>query len=241
MISGVSVERGEDTSALLVVFSGLAQRWGMGGHEFAGTASRLRYSRILCRDVHDRAYLEGFDRATPSLDAALDWLQEEIARLAPKRTLFIGNSVGAYAALLYGHLLGADTVQAFAPITCLDRPYVERHRELDDAGRAWYEQLWALPPPAQDSFDLAQVLATHNGRTQYHVHHCDGCASDQHAAQHLAQAPGVQVHSHACHNHLVSRHLARRGLLFKLLRPENQDAVRTLLGDDDTRGERHVG
>ncbi|MEM9383860.1 MAG: hypothetical protein AAGA68_02285 [Pseudomonadota bacterium] len=241
MTSGVSVELGEDTSALLVVFSGLAQRWGMGGHEFAGTANRLRYSRILCRDVHDRAYLEGFDSSTPCLDAALDWLHGQIERLAPKRTLFIGNSVGAFAALLYGHLLGADTVQAFAPITCLTQDYAERHRELDEEKRAWYQQLWSLPTTAQDNFDLAQVLATHNGHTHYHVHHCTGCASDRYAANHLAQTTGVHLHQHDCHNHLVSRHLARRGLLFKLLRPENQDAVRTLLEDLDTQGQRDAG
>src|SRR4029453_3878336 len=112
-----------------------------------------------------------------------------------------------YAAILFGHLLGADSVHAFAPQTCLQPDYVKRHRRLHKTEkRAAHERPWASRHAEWDWFDLNDVLAEHNGRTTYFVHHCADSEPDRHAAEWIAGGKGVKGHGYPWARKSLPRH-----------------------------------
>jgi hypothetical protein len=224
------VEIGADPSVLIVVFSGAKGVWGSRRNfDFAQATDRLNYSRILCRDPHHLWYHEGIDEEHCGIRAFVEYVGEHIEALEPKAMMFIGNSVGGYAALLFGHLLCADSVHAFAPQTCLQPDYVRRHRRLDSPEKLdAYDRLWASRHAEWDWFDLNEVLEEHNGRTTYFVHHCADSEPDRHAAEWIAGRRGVSLHGYPCDGHSVARHIARQKLLLKILRPDLKEVVAAL-------------
>lgn len=222
----IVVERGTDPSALLLVFSGLAGRWGGARYEFLDTARHLRFSRILCRDQRDLAYLAGIGDEPEAPPRTAARLRAHIDELAPQTTIVVGNSIGAFAALLYGHLLGADYVHAFSPLTSLAPAYVRDHRTLDtDDKRDFYDRLWRETEDASEWYELRDVLAHDNAHTAYYLHYCRDSALDTHAAQWVDGLPGMHLFDYPCHHHFVSRHLLRAGLLLPLLNPQRQPQV----------------
>jgi len=143
--------------------------------------------------------------------------------------MFIGNSVGGYAAILFGHLLGADSVHAFAPQTCLQPDYVKQHRRLDSPEKLEaYDRLWSSQHAQWQWFDLNAVLSEYNGRTTYFVHHCADSGPDRHAAEWIAGREGVRVHNYPCDGHSVARHIAKNKLLLKILRPDLKEVLAAL-------------
>jgi hypothetical protein len=224
------VEVGADPSVLIVVFSGAKGVWGSRRNfDFAQATDRLNYSRILCRDPYQIWYHEGLDEERHDVVSFADCLREYIEALDPKAMMFIGNSVGGYAAILFGHMLCADSVHAFAPQTCLQPDYVKRHRRLDSPEkRDAYDRLWSSQRAQWEWFDLSDVLAEYNGRTTYFIHHCADSAPDRHAAQWIASREGVRVHDYPCDGHSVARHIARNKLLLKILRPDLKEVVAAL-------------
>jgi hypothetical protein len=224
------VEIGADPSVLIVVFTGAMGVWGSRRNfDFTQATDRLNYSRILCRDPYRIWYHDGLDEEHHGIRAFVERVGEHIEALGPKAMMFIGNSVGGYAALLFGHLLRADSVHAFAPQTCLQPDYVRRHRRLDTAEKVdAYDRLWASRHAEWEWFDLNEVLEEHNGRTSYFVYHCADSEPDRHAAQWISGREGVSVHSYPCDGHSVARHLAREKLLLKILRPDLKDVAAVL-------------
>jgi hypothetical protein len=219
--SSVEVREGADPRVVVLVFSGAMGQWGMGQYDFAQATNSIGYSRILCRDPHLMWYHGGLDAQHPDIRTSADLLRERIAALAPRAVLVLGNSLGGYAAILFGHLLGADVVHAFAPQTCLKPDYVRQYRKLDtQAKTAAYERLWSSPAAARDCFDLNSVLARHNGRTTYFIHYCRENDVDRQAAAWIAAREGVKLQAYDCNGHMVARHIVKERLLFKILRPD---------------------
>jgi hypothetical protein len=215
----LTVERGADPGTLVIAFTGFGGRLSMPAFDFLGVTGLLRYSRILLRDASRTLFLGGVPPIAADLAAMLATLRAAHGELAPRRTLAIGNSGGSHAAILCGHLLGVDTVHAFAPFTNLTPSHVrsvalegrlQRHGDVAD-------RLEALPADVHRHFDLRNVLAAGNGRTRFHVHACAQSSEEMRRAAHIAGLPGVTVHRHPCSGHGVVAWLARNERLVELL------------------------
>lgn len=76
------------------------------------------YKHIFVRDVFKQWYLAGINAEIGDSEALGKWLQSETKGYA--RVEMIGSSAGAYAAILFGSLLGASRVLAFNPQFVLD-------------------------------------------------------------------------------------------------------------------------
>ena len=221
------VEAGLDPSVLIAVFSGLRGRWGSRRFDFVRTTQSLRYSRILCRDPYSAWYHNGIGEEAPGIRQLAEVLRERIEELAPTVKIFIGNSAGGYAAMLFGHMLEADMVHAFSPQTCLKASYVKRYRNLD--------QQWKADAYAEDLFDLKAVLKRHNGRTTYFVHMCENNDNDRGAADWVAARKGVRICSYPCTSHGVARHMAKEKLLYKMLQPDLEQVSADISNEADLR------
>ena len=103
------------SDVLLIAFSGL------GAHphrpyDFEGLVDAAEYSVLLVRDLSNRWYQD-----VPEVEGGALGLAQRLATHARgyRRVVCLGFSMGGYAALLFGRLLGADAVLAFAPQTLL--------------------------------------------------------------------------------------------------------------------------
>lgn len=221
-----AVERGRDPSVLVVAFTGFAGKLSLPTFDFLRSTELLDYSRILLCDNSRTCYLNGIPPVADDVGALRALLERQITELAPERTLFIGSSGGSHAAILFGHMLGADYVHAFSPHTNID-PAFWRASEAAEDREAFADTLAKLdrvPQAARAYFDLSRVLAESNGRTLYNLHFCARSAPDLARAVRVEGLPGVTLHRHDCAHHRVVVWLAGQRRLLPLLKLENQQA-----------------
>ncbi|MBS0321453.1 MAG: hypothetical protein JSR18_12995 [Proteobacteria bacterium] len=224
--SPLLVERGADPATAIVAFTGMAGRLGVAAFDFLVIADLMQCSRVMLHDTSQTLYLGGLPPLARDPEALAALLRDALARLAPARTIFIGNSGGSHAALLYGHLLGADVVHALAPFPNLDPAVIRATRDARAARHpAVIERLAALPPAPGRHFDLRPLLARHNGRTRFNVHFCANAEHELRRAMHLDGLPGVELHGYPCDSHGVATWLVRQRRLVELLRADRAPAV----------------
>jgi hypothetical protein len=221
----VLVEKGEDPSVLVVAFTGFKGGLTMPTFDFLALTKLTRYSRILLLDISRTCYMGGVPPELPDYAALREALRAHIAQLAPQKTIFIGASSGAYAALLLGHELAADYVHAFSPYTYLDRGNVLKHDDQDSlANQAdTIARIEALPADVRPLLDLAPILTKHNSKSRYYLHVCRDSSYDMMRAKRLIKCQGVLLIGYPCAGHGVAATLARNNLLGDLLKLENQE------------------
>ena len=219
-----SVQLGSDPTVLVVAFTGFNGNLSMSPFNFMRTAELLNYHRILLCDTSKTCYLNGIPPIAVGIEALIDLIRQHIARLAPKHTMFVGASGGSHAAILFGHLLGADLVHAFSPHTNVDPDYW-RSSEPPEEVAAFADAMGrveAVQESVRAYLDLRQVLQVSNGKTRYNLHVCAQSAVDVARAVRLEGLPGVVMHRHPCDHHRVAVWLARERRLLPLLKIENR-------------------
>lgn len=77
-------------------------------------------TKLLVRDPSDRWYNAGLPGVGDSVDAVADRVGAELDAVGAKRVITLGSSMGGYAAILFGCMLGAERAIAFGPQTILD-------------------------------------------------------------------------------------------------------------------------
>ena len=224
----IRLEAGDPGAALLVSF-GFASWNEEPAFDFDGRGRKLAAAlalsphRLLLRDPLNLWYQRGVPDVGGGVGGLLQELQAIVARLAPSRIVVIGQSMGAYAALHYGRLIGADAIIAFGPQSTLRAPAARAIGDL-----RWLSVMEALesradPEACLDLLDLEAVAATPSPA----LHIVYGLAQDPgpgvaanldawHAAR-LAALPGAQLHPYPAAPHAVAGWLKDAGLIDGLL------------------------
>jgi ribosomal protein L16 Arg81 hydroxylase len=189
-------------------------------------ASGQHLNRILLRDFGNAWYQRGVHGLGDSVDEVVDHLQKIIHHIAPSRVITVGQSMGAYAAILFGHLLEVDQVLAFGSLSSMDsqqaesigdRRWLSVMQDLEgDRPAASYLDLLKLPdrtnPPKIDLFyGKSPDPETPGPINLDHIH-----------AGKIAQLPHCTLHSyeesgHAIVKYLIDRHLMDQVLMQYLL------------------------
>ena len=87
------------------------------------------YDKKFYIDLHQKWYHNGIKGISTDIDETVSYLHGIISNY--KKVIFIGNSAGGYAAILFGSLLNISTVIAFVPQTILYHSDIEeRFRNL---------------------------------------------------------------------------------------------------------------
>jgi len=121
---------------LLIAFSGFAHALPIPSFEFVGVSRGLAINRIFVRDLTQTWYHAGHVGISTSIDGTAAYLKRKIEVAAAKRVVLVGNSAGAYAAILLGTMLDADVVHAFAPYSMLgDKRFLRNQETIEDVHR----------------------------------------------------------------------------------------------------------
>jgi len=221
----VAIDFREDSERLVVAFGGMARAREMPIFEFLKSTSCLDASKVYIRDLRRIWYHHGLPGIGENIDAIAGYLSGLIGNRHFERVVFLGSSTGAYAAILFGFLLGVDTVIAFVPKTFLN-PW----RRLIHFDVKTWRQMWTLiwsRTAQQQYFDLRHVLESRQTTTEFYIHYsADGRADILHA-EHLRGIPHVHLLEHPMGGHMLVRRLRDtgelKGILMESVRAGSRD------------------
>ena len=117
-------------------------------------ASGRPLNKILVRDSGNAWYHRQIAGLGSHVDETAQALRELVNRIAPSQVTTIGQSMGAYAAVMFGLLLDAQQIVAFGPLSFLDVQQARLYHEL-----RWLPVMESLAqdPPVSGYYDLAAL------------------------------------------------------------------------------------
>jgi hypothetical protein len=124
-------------------------------------------NKILVRDSGNAWYHRQIAGLGNHVDETAQALRELVRRIAPSTITTLGQSMGAYAAVMYGLLLDAQQIVAFGPLSFLDVQQARLYHEL-----RWLPVMESLAqdPPLSGYYDLAALCrARATDDTQLHL------------------------------------------------------------------------
>ena len=214
--SPVAVDFTPESSSLLIAFGGIAGGLDMPPFEFFNLTSCIDTKKIFVRDLEQVWYHHGLSGIATNIDGVATWLGRTIREQSPGRVVVCGNSMGGYAALLFGALLDVDEVMAFAPQTFVSTS--QRIAHLDPRWRGQMRKLHRSITAQREYFDLKQSLARIDARrTKLHIHFCAGNRLDRLHAKRLDHDSRVELHAYPSDHHAVVKHLRASGELADML------------------------
>jgi len=204
------------SDTLLVAFGGRAGGLGIPPFDFIGLTADISTKRLFLRDLRGLWYQRGVPGMGDDADTLCEHLRRVIDESGVRRAIFVGNSMGGYAALLFGALLDVHSVHAFSPVTFLHP--LRRAVHLDFRFLSYG---WALRRAGRRYMryaDLKRVLNARQFATPLHVYFSTAHRGDSAHVRRIAGCPHVVLHRYAEGGHLLARHLRDTGELRQILR-----------------------
>lgn len=197
---------------LLISFGGIANRLPIPVFEFMRSLERFEVNRIFIRDFNQCWYTNGIKGITKTPLETIQYLKGLIEKYGKDRCVFIGNSAGGYAALLYGQVLGVSEVHAFSPQTFID----SWHR-LMYWDRRWKKEIAQLNPASSEYFDLKKTFKANEGTTVLHYLYWD--VNHRLDNIHATRLKGSKIHymKYNSGGHAIIKRLRNTGELDDLL------------------------
>jgi pimeloyl-ACP methyl ester carboxylesterase len=227
----LSAEMESESSTLLLTFGGMKSMAGIASFEFVALTHDMPVKRLYVRDPRQSWYHRGMPKHGSSLTSIADSLREFLATHEVDRLVTVGNSAGGYAALVFGTLLGADTVLCFGPQTVLDFAILSKWKD-----HRWDDVL--MPVVASGALesrwsDLRRALPEARwADTRYNVYFDETDSGDRAHAEHLRGLEGLRLYRFGRGGHVLARALRDCGALDRILRtalalplaPERRDS-----------------
>jgi pimeloyl-ACP methyl ester carboxylesterase len=180
------------SKTLLVAFGGIRVNSIKSPFEFLNILKDNQTTdKIFIRDIHQVWYQKGLADDIQNLSDIADYLKNIISSKKYTNVVFIGNSMGGYAAILLGTLLGVNKIIAFSPQT-----FIGRFRRLLNLDRRWRKQINNVHANAYkqpEYFDLKPVLKKGNNNSSIEIWYCKTHRLDRLHAERLKKAPNVQL------------------------------------------------
>jgi len=220
----LSLDMRSESRTLLLTFGGMVRDTGIPPFEFFQATREIPTKRMFVRDMRQAWYHKGIEGYGDTLTQTADALAELIAGYDVERLVTVGTSAGGYGALVFGTLLGADTVLSFAPQTLIAPEPVAAMGD-----RRWYEPLSALDAAGaldHEWTDLRDALPrARHSPVRYEIYFCQhnskpgmGPGRDRMHAERMRGLDGLRLYRFGRGGHLVVRTLREAGALERVLR-----------------------
>lgn len=215
--ASIAVDFSSQNDSLMIAFTGMLGLMGMPNFEFAGLAAKLNTKAILLRDPKRQVYMCGIPGVGNDIAGIVTKLKALIDQSGATRVVSVGNSMGGYAAILFGILLNVDVIQSFAPRTTLlwqrrliYKDFWKRRKMLWDINFNSHEDRIYL-----DLRDLISTFPDYKG--QIHLYYTKDQYIDRHHALRLRNCPIVNLHPYSYPKHNVIRLIKETGELQEIL------------------------
>jgi hypothetical protein len=205
-------------AVLLICFSGLRGKLGFPVFEFNKITSKLQdVNKIYLRDQHRIWYHRGVNGIGDNIGSVVTFLRDYTLHPSTKRVVVLGNSGGAYAALLFGYLLSADEVHAFSPKTVLDplkRLWMQDFPRVEPARILW-QLFWR---GQREYFDLRDVFSKSTRRQgNFHIYYSANYLIDDLHAHRMGPLAGIHLHGYEYDDHNLIKILRQSGELVQII------------------------
>lgn len=208
----------EASPTVLIVFSGKQPNVNKPGFNLGKGTIGWPVNKIYVRDLSNLWYHGEHPGIGGGVDDLAAYLFTLIDRADARRVVTVGGSMGGYAAILFGFLLGAQKVVAFGPQTFIDK--WNRLRYWDYRSMQLKKEVYASPYAKSEYYDLRSVLLAAERRPSVRVHIGAGNRIDRGHARHLWGISEVSITYHDTHRHDISRVLKKRSTLYPIIREE---------------------
>lgn len=120
-------------------------------------------NRILLRDKTFHWFMHGVPGLGTEVDQVVARLKRLVAAIRPSQVWCIGDSMGGYAAVLFGMLLRADRIVSICPLSTFDPDFARRY---NDKRFLWAMDAVAATVPDNKYLDLPRLAREldHQGR-----------------------------------------------------------------------------
>jgi hypothetical protein len=196
---------------LYIFFGGISTGIAMPPFEFYNSAKILKYSKIFIRDFEQSWYHAGLRGIGSDLHSTCDYLRSVIQGARPSRCVFVGNSMGGYAAILFHTLIGIGEAIAFAPQTFISPLLRWRYRD-----RRWKAQIlrtYRISLLRDRAWDLKPLMMRADSALKVAIYVSTDDAMDYLHATHLKDVPGVRIFERSGGGHGVVKLLRNNGEL----------------------------
>lgn len=201
---------------LLVSFGGVNQGLGMPVFEFFNSINDLKCDKIFFRDFSQMWYQKGVDDVVNDINSLMNFINNEIIKNKYTKVIFLGNSMGGYAAILLGVLIKVDRVISFAPQT-----FIDKKKRFFFGDRRWARQMNNIHKNKnkyKQFFDLKEVIKKHTDlNQQIDVYYSSKHRLDRIHAERLKGFKNVNLHDYNKGGHAVVKILRDSGELNALL------------------------
>jgi pimeloyl-ACP methyl ester carboxylesterase len=197
----------KDSPRLYIMFGGIAHALAMPPFEFFRTAQLLDHSKIFIRDFAQAWYQRGLPGIAVDAYGIRDYLARRVREIAPREVVFVGNSMGGFAALLFSGMIGGMAI-AFAPQTFISPQLRTLHND-----RRWRKEI-AITHASNSGRDIYDVKPWSRNANMF-------VSMDQPLdiihAEYLQDCPNVRIHRFPKGGHSTVVHCRDQGLLPSIL------------------------
>ena len=209
----IQIETAEKSKNLLVSFGGIRQGLGIPVFEFFKSLSLLSCTKIFIRDFYQAWYHLGVDEQINSMGALENYLRKFIANGQYEKICFLGNSMGGYAAVLFGTRLRVDKVLAFSPQSFIDRKNRILYRDF-----RWKDEIKNMRRSRVNTEDLKNTLKfTPPDTTKIDVYFSRNHRLDRIHAKRLTGITNVSIYPKDENGHNLVKNMRSSGELEKIL------------------------
>ncbi len=211
LYSSAIIDLYDKEKPLLIIFSGFGDFITM-PFEFSNITKKLDVNKIYLRDFSRTWYHSGLFGISKSIDETAFFLKRKIDESGANKVVVLGNSMGGYAAILFGILIKANIVHAFAPQTFLDNvDYLKLITKNDRKIRDLHNNF------SNQYFDLKNVIQLHNNLGEFNIYYDSNNEIDKKYAMHLKSSKYVRLHPFCGGGHALIRVLRDSGELQKII------------------------
>ena len=201
---------------LLVSFGGIKQCLGMPVFEFFNSISDIDCDKVFIRDFKQAWYQKGVDEQLDTSGKIVEYLKKILSENNYNNVCFLGNSMGGYAAILFGSILNVDKVIAFSP-----QSYIDCWNRLKNLEKRWTKQMlriYLYKGKNKAYFDLQKHLsANSNYKTDINIFYSTQDRLDKIHSERLKMNKHVMLHPISKGGHDVVLEIRNSGELKPLL------------------------
>src|SRR5690606_13457642 len=205
-----------NSKKLLITFGGIRQGMGMPVYEFYNSLKDLNSDKVYVKDINQAWYHKGINKEVKNIETLKQVLHEIIKRKSYDNVVFIGNSMGGYAAILFGVLLHVDSVIAFSPQTFINkvnRLWYKDERWTDEISKIYINNNYQ-----KKFYNLKTLIKRNKSLTQIDIFYSTNDKLDRIHSERLKNNKQIDLHPYKIGNHNLIKVLRDEGTLVEIIR-----------------------